>query len=217
LLEKLKRENQQVSLLTNTMSIGDKERELIDTPEASYAESYSIHRPDLKEFHNSRELRHSKAAMKREQQSLFDRYFQKLLTACDLTGNPLLDVEEIEIDGARIIRKKQLFVVFGAGDWTTTSGQKSPHIGLMKKLASRFERLGHLCVCINEYMTSQVCPQCLNHWGADAERIHQCRNCNETFNRDMASSQLMALLARGLVMFNQKPAIFQRARQNQNQ
>jgi hypothetical protein len=135
----------------------------------------------------------------------------------------------------RRAEKPTLFVI-GDGDFKTVCAGSLPSMHsklithFVKRVRSR--KTGSFCVAVDEYMTSQRCPRCLENLkylkrpprsrkeaerkGKDDQglvedfRVQHCQRCDKFLHRDCAAAQCFTIIADCLLRTRQRPICFTR-------
>jgi hypothetical protein len=161
-------------------------------------ERNSMESEQVKAFYQSPVYGDERAKAKFKLQSILDTVVDRILKVGGIRPHSI-DPEQT---------KKVLFV-FGTADFWSDYRRSSMHLKVIQAFLIK-ARDWNLQVCgLDEYLTSQKCPSCLDGWyPKDLDSLHQCNLCKKKIGRDSASAHCIALIAISILVGLGRPLHF---------
>ncbi|KAI3662223.1 hypothetical protein MP638_002209 [Amoeboaphelidium occidentale] len=145
-------------------------------------------------FYNSLSMKKNRWDIKKALRGEFDRAVHAILRMVEMKINYNLKREAF----------KNKRIVIGIGASKFEMGDNT-HTLFEKHLVMKLRSLGYTVVCVEEYLTSQMCPRCFNRTEQLKMRVKYCRHCHVFYHRDVMAGENMARVLRDEVTGKGRP------------
>ncbi|KAI3661525.1 hypothetical protein MP638_007255 [Amoeboaphelidium occidentale] len=145
-------------------------------------------------FYNSLSMKKNRWDLKKALRGELDRAVHAILRMVEMKINFNLKHEAF----------KNKRTVIGIGASKFEMGDNT-HTLFEKHLVMKLRSLGYTVVCVEEYLTGQMCRRCFNRTEQLKMRVKYCRHCHVFYHRDVMAGENMARVLRDEVTGKGRP------------